>query len=1447
MGWGTPYSFLLLLAVFPLIFFLHSLRPRGLKVRTTSLFLWERILKERPMGKRLGRLLKRNLLLILQLLIALILVAALADPSLLHYGAPAGDAVVVLDLSASMKAKGRSGIRFDAARKEFLSLIDGMPRDQKMMVIGAGPIPRVLLPFTTDKKKLRELGHKIGPTDAPAQVKEAILFAHSFLKRGSRDRVVVLSDGAFDGAEGFPWDSPHLRLAGVDGGKENVGIMGFEFRRLAHHRDRYEIMVRIKNFMPRPVHGPLTVTVNERIWIKEDLAIPPQGSRTLIAPYQGPLQGRATAQLAIEDDFPTDNQAFLVLSESPPMRFLYVGRGNPFLEQLFRALPYVQVTRADRWMPEDFAPGLDQYDMIILDGVPSPSITEGNFILINSVAKGLPLEVKGKIPFPRLLPGVTKHPVTEGLRLEDLYIKEALHLVPTGEGKTLVRSTEGPIIFALEKGRLRALVLGFDLLASDLPFRVAFPVLFVNAFDWFHPKRVEFPTVKVQAGRSYELHVPATEDQVEVRAPSGKKETLQAVSNPLPFADTFDAGFYSFRTKTRSGEFAVNLFSENESEISPRIPAISGGATPRGLTKEEKVETGFSLWPFVLILGLVLLAVECLLAYRSGGSFYPLVFRLLTLSGIVFAIVDPRIFRATEGMDVILGADFSRSVGQEGKDAAVRILEEARRLRSPQTRTGLLFFGREPAWEFFPRADFPLADFFPEVGREETDIQAALQGALAQVGEGRQGRILLISDGNENRGETSRVVALLRSHGVPVWVLPVGSSQGTNEIYVSDLMLPRQVDSAESFEIRGAIESLRGASARVKLLRNGVLQRERTVALRGGTNWVSFRESLRDRGSHTYELLVESREDALPENNLLQGVVDVKGAPRVLYLHSQKESQRFFSRALTVQGYSVVNASPEDSSLSLPEIAAFDLLVLDNVPAYRLTQSKMEAIESYVKDLGGGLVVLGGSQSYGAGGYYRTPLERILPVEMRPPSRLDLPHVALLFVVDKSGSMGGGSEGATKLDLAKSAAVAAADLLNPSDQVAILAFDAEWEWVLPFRQVGKGEWISERLSSLQSDGGTDLYKALVEAYRVFSTKPAAIRHILVLSDGLTDKGDFRSLTQRMMREGISVSTVAVGRDADLALMGEIAKTAKGRAYVTADPRTIPQIFTTETLLVSRDLLVEKLIYPRVTGAVGPLKGFSQKRLPSIRGYVLTRPKSRAELLMKAEEDPLLVSWRYGLGSVVAFTSDLSGRWGREWVKWEGFPQWASQVARSAMKRSSEHKVHIEFQAEGNELKAVTDLLSKEGGFINDLELKGILTAPDQATLLRPFYQIAPGRYEASFSVARRGVHFLTIYVEGEKSEGPFALATAPFIAPYPREYRELKPNTTLLSRLGEETGGEVLDPDKIDEGLKRLFTPDPAKATSAQETWWPLSGLSLFLFLADLALRRLPGRFTGAG
>ena len=782
------------------------------------------------------------------------------------------------------------------------------------------------------------------------------------------------------------------------------------------------------------------------------------------------------------------------------------------------------------------------------------------------------MRTTGRTGALRALSAPGKHPVTAGVRLDDILVKDALVLHQTGPGTVLLGSNQTPLILAHEKERLKALVFGFDLLNSDLPYRVAFPVLMSNALEWFQPRKLEFPSHQVQAGRPYRIQLRGGEDDVEVRTPSNKQERLRPVANPLPYSGTFEAGFYSFRAGNRESEFAVNLLSQSESDIRPRLDVSKLERRDEGGAARRETR-GYLLWPFLLLAVVALLAVEGFLAFRSGSPIHPLLFRAVTLATLALALSNPRIFTPGNALDVVLAVDQSLSVGPLAREKAMEILDQTGELRSPETRTGLLSFAKRPVWEFAPRSEPLLSDSALHEGRGETDIQAALQSAVGQTKEGSQARVLLISDGNENRGEVLRLMPLLRSQGVQVWTHPLALSTGNNEVYVSDLILPTQVESGQAFEITARVESLSESRARLRLLRNGLMLNEREARLAPGSNQFGFKQALIEAGVYKYEFLVESPGDGHPENNVLNGVVEVKGPPKVLYLHAGEEPRPLFSRALDTQGYSVFDSRAEDASLSLAELSGFDFVVLDNVPAYKLSQGKMETIERYVRDLGGGLIVVGGPHSYGAGGYFRTPLERVLPLEMRPPGRVDLPQIALLFVLDKSGSMGSGQEGSTKLDLAKTATLAAADLLNPADQIGVLAFDADWEWLLNFRQVGKGEWISDSLSSLRSDGGTDLYKAMVEAHRAFAEKKAAVKHALILSDGLTDKMDFAALVKRMTRDGITVSTVSVGKDSDMGLMREIAKLGKGRAYVTFDPASVPHIFTTEALLISRDLIV----------------------------------------------------------------------------------------------------------------------------------------------------------------------------------------------------------------------------------------------------------------------------------
>src|SRR5688572_13214553 len=285
MVWGVPFALLIALGAVPLILFLHSLRPRGEKVRTTALFIWERVLKERPLATRLGWLLRKNLLLILQLLAAIALIAALADPSLTHFGAQSGDTVVVVDLTASMKAKGAGGTRFDAARRELLALIDALRDGQRMMLIGAGAETRLVVPFTADKKRLREAGRKLVATDAPGNVREAILFAHAFLRKDGRDRIVVVSDGAFTGAGEFSRESASLRFIRIPGGTENLGIVGLNLRRRADGSERYEAMAQVRNFGTKSARAALTLSLDQAVLAREEIEVAPGARHVVIHAY----------------------------------------------------------------------------------------------------------------------------------------------------------------------------------------------------------------------------------------------------------------------------------------------------------------------------------------------------------------------------------------------------------------------------------------------------------------------------------------------------------------------------------------------------------------------------------------------------------------------------------------------------------------------------------------------------------------------------------------------------------------------------------------------------------------------------------------------------------------------------------------------------------------------------------------------------------------------------------------------------------------------------------------------------------------------------------------------------------------------------------------------------------------------------------------------------------
>jgi uncharacterized membrane protein len=416
----------------------------------------------------------------------------------------------------------------------------------------------------------------------------------------------------------------------------------------------------------------------------------------------------------------------------------------------------------------------------------------------------------------------------------------------------------------------------------------------------------------------------------------------------------------------------------------------------------------------------------------------------------------------------------------------------------------------------------------------------------------------------------------------------------------------------------------------------------------------------------TYTVRIRGLEkDTLLDNNTASGLVFTSGKPRVLLVESDPKLAKHLAWALEQEEIQVDVRPPQGMPDSLNDLQNYELLILSNVPATALTLQQMKLTRTYVQDLGGGLIMLGGDQSFGLGGYYKTELEEVLPVRSDFEKEKEKPSLAMVLVIDKSGSMGG-----QKMELTKEAAKSAVELLGGNDKIGVIAFEGETYWVNEVQSASNKSSIIERISSIEAGGGTVMAPAMEEAYQALVGTTAKLKHVIILTDGISAPGDFEGIAANMASARITCSTVAVGEDADKKLLEEIARIGNGRSYFTNDPSNVPQIFAKETVAASKSAINEQPFLPQVVRPSRVLDNINFEEAPFLLGYVVTRPKPTSELVLASEaRDPLLAWWRYGLGMTVAFTSDAKSRWAAEWLTWPGYSKFWAQLVRHAMRKS----------------------------------------------------------------------------------------------------------------------------------------------------------------------------------
>jgi len=823
-----------------------------------------------------------------------------------------------------------------------------------------------------------------------------------------------------------------------------------------------------------------------------------------------------------------------------------------------------------------------------------------------------------------------------------------------------------------------------------------------------------------------------------------------------------------------------------------------------------------------------LLATSVLVLGLAGLSF-PTNDRSL---GVVFAL------DASDSMRVAAGNATRMERGLELVRGAARSLDE-------ETISTLVVFG-EQAWVEVPaRTQLRPGDVqvSSRVRPHATNIASALNLAIAAVPDTSERRVVLLTDGIENQGSAAVAQQWASTEGVEVLTVPLGRER-VGEVVVREVSAPSRARIAEPFEVRATIAATLPTAARVELYEDGTQVDAREVMLQQGINLVRFTRSLRGPGMHFYDLLIPvALNDTVHENNRGSAFVKIQEHFSVLYMEGAPGESQYLEQALQAQDIYVSAVSPSHFPGSLRELDAYDAIIISDVSAFNLTDVQLKNIESYVHDLGGGLVMVGGTNSFGPGGWLDTPVERALPVNMSARRRDPRREAVLGLVIDKSGSMGDGSGTAvqygqqplvSKMDMAKEAAIRVTEFLNPNDYVFVIAFDDGAAWVVhPTPAFQKGV-IEDAIAALQAGGGTNLYPAMEQAKRTLLDTYLPVRHLIVLTDGQSAPGDFKKVTTEMAEQGITVTTVGVGADADVKILQDIAGWGNGRFYHTLDAVAIPRIFTNEALKATRTMVVDRTFTPAIATDHSAVRGIDPEGVPPLHGYVITEPKAAAEVLAVADkDDPLIAAWRYGLGKSAVFTSDCKSAWGRDWLPWEGYTKlWAQTIKWVARREAARGMSVFHDDAGVNHHRLTVDLVGTDDLLLNGADVTATVVSPSGAAVTLHLEQVSPGRYAGEFASAEVGSFIARVVAtkDGEiVASGNEGLAIL-----YSAELRAFEPDLDLLRAVSST--GTLLD----EAGLRSAGTrPPTAERSTPNEVWRGLFIAALLLLPLEVLIRRV--------
>jgi hypothetical protein len=842
------------------------------------------------------------------------------------------------------------------------------------------------------------------------------------------------------------------------------------------------------------------------------------------------------------------------------------------------------------------------------------------------------------------------------------------------------------------------------------------------------------------------------------------------------------------------------------------------------------------VWLFLLVpLGLSLwlwrMPTRLLTALRVSA----LLLAVLALAGLSLRL-------PSRAGTVVVVADRSASMPPGSESAQKEVIDLIASAMGPDDRLGVVSFGENVAVERPPQGG-AFAGFVTQVGGNASNLGEALETALALIPRDAPGRVLVLSDGRWTGRDPAASAPGAAARGVGVDYRPMERA-GAGDVAIARLDAPSVVTPGESFLITAWVHAPTAQSVGFELWRGEERISAGERRLVAGLNRLTFRDRAFDRGNQAYVLKVTGGEDdPVPENNRARLLVGVSG-PRPL-LHVSTSPDSGLARLLSAGGLEVKATRPERCRWTLEELSRYSAVILENVPAEKVGSAGMETLAAWVRETGSGLLMTGGRNSYGPGGYYKSPLEPVLPVSMELRNEHRKLALAIVVALDRSGSMaapvGGGKQ---KMDLANLGAAQVLDLLGPQDEFGCIAVDTDPHTIAKLGPVADKERVRGDILRIRSmGGGIYVYVALAEAARMLLPSEKGTKHIILFADAADaeEPGRYKELLEKTEKAGITVSVIGLGteRDKDAELLKDVARRGKGRVFFTDKPEELPRLFAQDTFVVARNTFIDEPTGIRTTPALATLteRTFRAPAGLSIGGYNLCYLRPGATLGTVTEDEynaPVVAAWRVGSGRAVCYTGEADGKYAGAIRRWGEVGHYFTSLARWAAGPAGPLRDNMLLTQEVREGVNVVELHL-------DPERKGEPFAGlPKATTLRSQGGGAPRAVKSAMRWTGPDTLAVEVPLEGGETAltavdvpGQGAVALPPVCLPYSPEFKPVQGGRGLLAleRLGRATGGkERVEVAGVWKDLPRLARLIPVGR-------WLLAG-ALVLLLLEVLERR---------